>query len=186
MTPKDFCNEVFDLMEINDVEVLFTPNRINRQLVPKHLFVYDIRYNDDNTEDFCTIEKCVQVNHTGTIISKKTLLYSKDFVDITDYNFIGEEKTLTEYMVGDMEIEKVVSAVNNCTYRLFHITINGTDYCVAEEELDRHIMQCIDNDQYHLVQGIDERFAYVVPQEIADTEDVYCISKSVADILDED
>jgi hypothetical protein len=57
---------------------------------------------------------------------------------------------------------------------------------VAEEELDRHIMQCIDNDQYHLVQGIDERFAYVVPQEIADTEDVYCISKSVADILDED
>lgn len=85
-----------------------------------------------------------------------------------------------------MEIEKVVSAVNNCTYRLFYITINGTDYCVAEEKLDRHITQCIGNNLYDLVQGIDERFAYVVPQEIADTEDVYCISKSIAEILDED
>ena len=85
-----------------------------------------------------------------------------------------------------MEIEKVVSPVNNCAYRLFYITINGTDYCVAEEELDRHIMQCIDNNSYDLVQSIDERFAYVVPQEIADTEDVYCISKSIAEILDED
>ena len=71
-------------------------------------------------------------------------------------------KDLYNEVFNLMEIEKVVSAVNNCTYRLFHIKINGTDYCVAEEELDHHIMQCIDNDLYHLVQGIDERFAYVV------------------------
>jgi hypothetical protein len=122
MTPKEFNNEVFDLMEINDVEVLFTPNRINRQLVPNHLFVYDIRSNDDNTEDFCTIEKYVQVNHTGTIISKQSLIHTQDFVKITDYNFVGEEKALAEYILG----------------------------------------------------------------EIADTEDVHCISESVADILDED
>ena len=186
MTPKDFCNEVFDLMEINDVEVLFTSNRISRKLVPSHLFVYDIRSNDDNTEDFCTIEKYVAVNYTGTIISKQSLIHTQDFAEITDYNFVGEEKTLAEYLLGDMEIEKVVSPANNCTYRLFYITIGNRQFCVAEEELDRHIMQCVDNDQYHLVQGIDERFAYVVPQEIADTEDVYCISKSVADILDED
>ena len=186
MTPQEFNNEVFDLMEINDVEVLFTPNRINRNLVPSHLFVYDIRSNDDNTEDFYTIEKCVRVNHTGTIISKQSLIPTQDFAEITDYNFVGEEKTLAEYILGDMEIEKVVSPANNRTYRLFYITIGNRQFCVAEEQLDRHITQCIDNNSYDLVQGIDERFAYVVPQDIADTEDVYCISKSVADILDED
>lgn len=184
MTPKEFYNEVFDLIEINDVEVLFTPNRINRNIVPSHLFVYDIRSNDDNTEDFYTMEKYVQVNHTGTIISKQSLIHTQDFAEITDYNFVGEEKTLAEYILGDMEIEKVVSPINKCTYRLFHITINGIDYCVAEEELDRHITQCIESDLYHYVQGIDERFAYFVPQEIADTEDVYCISQSIEDVLD--
>lgn len=186
MTPKDFCNEVFDLMEINDVEVLFIPYRINRKLVPSHLFVFYIRSNDDNTNDFCTIEKYVIVNNTGTIISKQNLIHTQDFAEITDYNFIGEEKTVNEYILGDMEIEKVVSPANKCTYRLFHITIDNRQFCVAEEELDRHITQCIDNNSYDLVQGIDERFAYVVPQKIADTEDVYFISKSVADILDKD
>lgn len=184
MTPQEFNNEVFDLMEINDVEVLFTPNRIDRNLVPGHLFVYDIRSNDDNTEDFCTIEKCVRVNHTGTIISKQSLTPTQDFAEITDYNFVGEEKTLAEYILGDMEIEKVVSPANNCTYRLFYITIGNRQFCVAEEQLDRHITQCIDNNSYDLVQSIDERFAYVVPQEIADTEDVYCITQSIIDIFD--
>lgn len=184
MTPQEFNNEVFDLMEINDVEVLFTPNRINRNLVPSHLFVYDIRSNDDNTEDFYTIEMYVVVNHTGTIISKQNLLEGKDFVEIADYNFVGEEKTLAEYIRGDMEIEKVVSPANNRTYRLFYITIGNRQFCVAEEELDRHISQCIDDKRYHLVQGIDERYAYVVPQEIADTEDVYGITQSIVDIFD--
>ena len=186
MTPQEFNNEVFDLMEINDVEVLFTPARINRNIVPADLYVYDIRSNDDGTEDFCVVENKVLVNHTGTIISKQSLIHTQDFAEITDYNFVGEEKTLAEYLLGDMEIEKVVSPANNCTYRLFYITIGNRQFCVAEEELDRHIMQCIDNDLYHLVQGIDERFAYVVPQEVADTEDVYCISQSIEDVLDED
>lgn len=186
MTQKEFINEVFDLIEINDVVVLFTPIRINRKLVPSHLFVYDIRANDDNTNDFYTIEKNVMVNHTGTIISKQSLMSTQDVTEITDYNFVGEEKTLAEYILGDMDIEKVVSPINNCTYRLFYITIDNRQICVAEEDLDRHITQCIDNNSYDLIQGIDERFAYVVPQEVADTEDVYCISKSVADLLDED
>lgn len=85
-----------------------------------------------------------------------------------------------------MEIEKVVSPINNCTYRLFYIMIGNREICVAEEKLDCHITQCIDNNSYDLVQGIDERYAYVVPQEIADTEDVYCITQSVANILDKD
>ena len=66
----DIKNEVFDLMEINEISVLFTPARINRNIVPADLYVYDIRSNDDNTEDFCVVENKVLVNHTGTIISK--------------------------------------------------------------------------------------------------------------------
>jgi hypothetical protein len=85
-----------------------------------------------------------------------------------------------------MEIEKVVSPANNCTYRLFYITIGNRQICVAEERLDSHITQCIDNNSYDLVQSIDEKFAYVVPQEIADTEDEYYITQSVANLLDEE
>lgn len=186
MTKEELKNEVFDLMEINEVEVLFTSIRIDRTLVPSHLYVYDIRANDDNTNDFATIEEKVKVNHTGTIISKSNMLNSAEFVDITDYNFVGEESSLDDFIHGDMDIENVVSKVNGNTYRMFRITIKGKNYCVAEEKLEEHITDCIEKNLYHLVQGIDESFGYYVPQDVADTEDVLVITRSMEDVIDDE
>lgn len=81
-----------------------------------------------------------------------------------------------------MTIEYV--SVNDFEYRLFHLTINGKVYCCAEEKLDNFIEECIENNQYHFVSHIDERYEYVVPQEIADTENDEEIIESIADVIE--
>jgi hypothetical protein len=83
-----------------------------------------------------------------------------------------------------MVIEKV--KLDNETYRLFHITIYGQEVCVAEEKLEKHIQNCLDNDTYHSVEWIDNKYGYYVSQDIADTENEESIKKSVIDIIDED
>ena len=106
MKAEELYNEEFDLMEINDVEVLFTPARINRNIVPAGLYVYDIRSNDDGTEDYCVIENKVLVNHTGTIISKTPFDFKgNDFIHIEDYGFF-DECTLSQY-IADTEDNKL-------------------------------------------------------------------------------
>lgn len=183
MKKIDLNNEVFDLMEINEVEVLFTPMRINRTIIPPTLFAYDIRGNDNGTNDFATIEQIVRVNHTGTIISKEDLLMGAEYIDIDDYGFMGES-TLSQYLNGEMEIETIISPIDHQTYRLFHICIGNERICVAEEKLEKHIKECIDNKVYDMIVGIDDRYAYYVPQDIADTENEEEIVESVVDAMD--
>lgn len=183
MTTEQLQNEVFDLMEINGVEVLFTSVRINRDIIPDNVFAYDIRANDNGTNDFATIEPFVRVNHTGTILSKPPLMSNEEYVEIGDYGFF-DECTLTQYMTSKMEIESVSLMGKN--YRLFHLNINGNPVCVAEEKLENLIQDCIEKDLYHLVQYVDERYGYYVSQDIADTENEESIKKSVIDIIDED
>lgn len=98
MKDNNIYKEEFDLMEINEVEVLFTPLRICKENIPSHLYVYEIRATDDGTNDFATIERNVKVNHTGTIISKIPLMNNEDFVEIEDFGFMGEEMTLTNFL----------------------------------------------------------------------------------------
>lgn len=181
MSFKTLYNEEFDLMELNGVEVVFTPLRLKRDFIPNHLFVYDIRSSDDGATDFATIEKKVLVNHTGTIISKTPLMCGEDFVEIEDYNFL-DETTLADYLHVPMEIEKV--DIDNVTYRLFHIEIYGTIHCIAEEKLEKYIQKYLENNQYGgIVERIDNRYGYYVSQDIADTEDESKIKQSVIEIM---
>lgn len=182
MTPQEFNNEVFDLMEINDVSVLFTPARINRNIVPADLYVYDIRSNDDSTEDYCVIENKVLVNHTGTIISKTPFDFKgNDFIPIEDYGFFGE-CTLSQYIENKMEIEEITAMGD--TYRLFRLVINDEVYCIAEEKLELLIQRLIDEDKYNEVRHIDGMYGYYMPQHIADTEDEQTITEYMLDVID--
>jgi hypothetical protein len=182
MTPKEFNNEVFDLMEINDVSVLFTPARINRNIVPADLYVYDIRSNDDGTEDYCVIENKVLVNHTGTIISKTPFDFKgNDFIPIEDYGFFGE-CTLSQYIENKMEIEEITAMGD--TYRLFRLVINDEVYCIAEEKLELLIQRLIDEDKYNEVRHIDGMYGYYMPQHIADTEDEQTITEYMLNVID--
>lgn len=182
MTPQEFNNEVFDLMEINEVSVLFTSARINRNIVPADLYVYDIRSNDDGTEDFCVVENKVLVNHTGTIISKTPFDFKgNDFIHIEDYGFFGE-CTLSQYIDNKMEIEEIT--VMGDTYRLFRLVINDEVYCIAEEKLELLIQRLIDEDKYNEVRHIDGMYGYYMPQHIADTEDEQTITEYMLNVID--
>ena len=184
MKAEELYNEEFDLMEIDGVEVLFTPLRLKRDIIPSHLYAYDIRSSDDGSNDFCTIETSVRVNHTGTIISKTPMLGNdENCVEIQDYGFF-DQITLTQYLDESMTISKVV--INDVTYRLFHLTIDGKHLCVAEEKLEKYIQKCIDEDAYHKVEWIDNQYGYYVSQDIADTENEEQIKQSVLDIIDVD
>lgn len=90
--------ETFETMTVNDIPVLFTDARIDREAVPKSLFAYDIRESDDG-DRLATVEPFVRVNHAGTIISHKEFrLEDWGGVEIKDYNFEGDSMTLKEWL----------------------------------------------------------------------------------------
>lgn len=84
-------------------------------------------------------------------------------------------------------MEKVVISLNGQDYKLFYITINGKEVCVAEDKLNEYIMDCIDNNNYTSeIINVDEMFGYVVPQELADKENEDEIVIYVIDVIKED
>lgn len=66
---------------------------------------------------------------------------------------------------------KEIVRIFDVDFRLYHITIGEQNFCVAEENLDTLINKHIDSDNYSMVRHIDEKYGYVIPQAIADTED---------------
>lgn len=67
-------------------------------------------------------------------------------------------------------MEKEIVRIFDVDFRLYHVTIGKQKFCVAEENLDNLINKHIDSDNYSMVQHIDEKYVYVIPQAIADTE----------------
>lgn len=62
----DFCEASF-----GGYSALFTEERIDRASLPEGIYAYDIRSGEGN--DFGTIEPCVTVNHTGTILTRQPI-----------------------------------------------------------------------------------------------------------------
>lgn len=81
-----------------------------------------------------------------------------------------------------MEIKTI--EYNGAQYLIFIINIGGQYYSCAEEKLDNLIVEHIENDMYHLVEHIDDMYGYVVPQEIADTQNENEIIESIKDAID--
>ena len=98
ITREDLCMETFETMTVNDIPVLFSDARIDRDAVPEDLFAYDIRESDDG-DRLATVEPFVRVNHAGTIISREEFrMEDWGGVEIKDYNFEGDSMTLKEWL----------------------------------------------------------------------------------------
>lgn len=98
ITREDLCTETFETMTVNDIPVLFTDERIDRDAVPDGLFAYDIRESDDGDRP-ATVEPLVRVNHGGTIITRKEIPMGENgYAEIEDYNFEGDPVTLEEWL----------------------------------------------------------------------------------------
>lgn len=90
--------EEFETMTVNNIPVLFTDARIDRDAVPDGLFAYDIRESDDGDRP-ATVEPVVMVNHGGTILSREEFrMEAWGGVEIEDYNFEGDLMTLKEWL----------------------------------------------------------------------------------------
>ena len=102
-TKEELYSETFEVMTVNDREVLFTCLRINRDIVPEGLHAYDIRESDTGGE-FATIELRVIVNHAGTILSKEVIEMGPDgFVEIDEYGF-EDSMTLQEWLDSNTKL----------------------------------------------------------------------------------
>jgi hypothetical protein len=96
--------EIYELMEIFGQIVLFTNMRIDRATVPKELFAYDVRHDDECQGEICEIKPFVMVNHWGTILCKNPIEltdFNGDcrYVEEKDYNYLGETTTIEKFLL---------------------------------------------------------------------------------------
>lgn len=99
----------FDVVTIFDKPVLFTCERIKRNIVPDGIYCYDIRHDDECQGIMTELKDFVLVNHWGTILSKKPFepreyggkVFSSEqgiIIEEDDYNFVGDELKVSEYL----------------------------------------------------------------------------------------
>lgn len=104
---SDAGKEMFELVEIDGQEVLFTNSRLDRSTVPHDLYCYDVRESEGFSGDPVTLEPYVMVNHWGTVLSKNEFVLNDDgFYPVNDFNYTGETMNIKEYMAyqNDMDM----------------------------------------------------------------------------------
>lgn len=100
-------NETFEEVTVLGKPMLFSCCRIDRSTVPKGLYMYEVRHDDDQRGDPVQIANWIMVNHWGTLISNEPLNLNSHkaannaYLDIdpeNDWNYEGVEATVKEYM----------------------------------------------------------------------------------------
>lgn len=100
-------NETFEIVTMLGKPMLFTELRIDRSTVPKGLYMYEVRHDDDMRGDPVQIANWILVYHWGTLISNEPLKLTPSrtannaYLDIDpykDWNYEGGEATVKEYM----------------------------------------------------------------------------------------
>ena len=107
MYREDATKEVFEEVTVLDKPMLFTCLRIDSATVPKGLYLYEVRHDDDMRGDPVEIAKWIMVNHWGTLISNEPLPLTPSrsvnnaYLNIDpkkDWTYEGRDCTLAEYM----------------------------------------------------------------------------------------
>lgn len=86
-------DEKYEVMMLFGEKVLFTCCRIDRKTVPKGLYAYDLRHDDEGRGDICEIARGVWVNHYGTVISDKPILLPDESYRLVykhDYDYVDD------------------------------------------------------------------------------------------------
>lgn len=104
---KDAMKETFEEVTVLDKPMLFTCLRIDPGTVPKGMYLYEVRHDDDMRGDPVQIGKWIMVNHWGTLISNESIKLDsyrtannalRNIDPETDWNYEGISSTLAEYM----------------------------------------------------------------------------------------
>lgn len=102
MARYNAMEERFEEITVLDKPALFTDIRIERDTVPKGLYLYEVRSDDDGCGDSVQIAKGIMVNHFGSIITREPIKLPQDgYLDIDpekDWNFAGGDcRTIKEF-----------------------------------------------------------------------------------------
>ena len=97
----------FEEVTVFGIPMMFTCLRVNHQTVPKGLYLYEVRHDDDMQGIPSQIGEWILVNHWGTLLSNKPLKLEPNFdgsnaycnIDAElDWNYEGENITVEEYL----------------------------------------------------------------------------------------
>lgn len=95
-------NELFDVVEVFGKTGLYCDCRVSPDDVPEGLFKYECRSSDDGNVDFCTLEKSVYVNFSGTILICEPIdLGAGNYLSFTEEsspNFLGWKLSVPDFM----------------------------------------------------------------------------------------
>ena len=99
--------EKFENVTVFGQPMIFTCLRCDKATLPKGMYMYEVRHDDEGRGDPCEIADWIMVNHWGTVISNHPVKMAEELpsgkryrlIDSeTDWNYEGATATLAEYM----------------------------------------------------------------------------------------
>lgn len=98
--------ELFEDITLFGQPMLFTCARCDRKTLPSGMYMYEIRHDDGCKGVPCEIAPWILVNHWGTVVSNKPVVFDdfsvsgKPFrlIGDEDWNYEGTARNIGEYM----------------------------------------------------------------------------------------
>ena len=84
---ENVLNASYEVIKLFGKKVLFTSKRIRDSDLPKAIYKYEVRHDDECQGIMCEIAKRIFVNHWGTILSKEEIDLGPN-----GYRLIDEDK----------------------------------------------------------------------------------------------
>ena len=100
----DISNIKFEQIRLFNKSVLFTPSRINSKNLPKGIYKYEVRSDDEGLGIICELAKSIKVNFWGTILSNRPIQLDQD-----GYREISEENDIQFINQPNIAIPKYLS-----------------------------------------------------------------------------
>lgn len=103
---ENAMTEIFEEVTVLGRPMLFTNSRIDRDTVPKGLYLYEVRHDDDRQGLPVEIAECIVINHWGTLLSSRPIRLlgapgGRAYRTInpkSDWNYEGADLTVRKYM----------------------------------------------------------------------------------------
>lgn len=111
MARYDAMKEYYEPVELFGKPVIFNDMRLDSKTIPKGLYLYELRHDDEGGFDPVQIAKGILVNHYGSIISNEPIkLPERGIRDIdpeTDWKYSDHGcRTVKDYMEKFPPIKK--------------------------------------------------------------------------------
>lgn len=103
----DARKESFEEVTVLGVPMLFSAMHVDKSTVPKGLYLYEVRHDDEGRGEPVQLGNWILVNHWGTLISSQPIKMTqvpyrdnayRDIDPEKDWKYEGVETTLRDYI----------------------------------------------------------------------------------------